>query len=110
MKLELFKEKLLAEKAKLLGHHANLVLEDGDKADMLDLAASDYSTMVSISINENDQNTLRLIDDALQRIENEAFGACQHCENEIAPKRLEAIPWARLCINCQSLLEKGLLD
>ncbi len=108
MDLEVFKEKLSAEKARLLGHKNSLVLEDGDKADMIDQAASDYSTMVTISISETERTTLRMIDDALQRIGNEEFGVCQHCENEIAEKRLEAIPWARLCINCQSRLEKGL--
>jgi DnaK suppressor protein len=51
-----------------------------------------------------------MVDEALQRIEDDEYGACQNCSNQIQPKRLAAIPWARYCLNCQELLEKGLID
>ena len=53
---------------------------------------------------------LVLIDEALLRLEDEEYGECQNCEEKINPKRLAAIPWARYCLNCQELLEKGLLE
>jgi DnaK suppressor protein len=51
-----------------------------------------------------------MIDQALLRIENDEYGPCQNCDEAINPKRLAAIPWARFCLNCQELQEKGLLD
>ena len=51
-----------------------------------------------------------LVDEALLRVEDKEYGDCQNCEEPINPKRLAAIPWARYCLNCQELVEKGLLD
>ena len=48
--------------------------------------------------------------DTLLRIDDDEYGPCQNCEKAINPKRLAAIPWARYCIECQELVEKGLLD
>jgi DnaK suppressor protein len=46
-------------------------------------------------------NLLRDARAALLRIQERTFGTCQECEEEIHPKRLAAIPWAALCLNCQ---------
>ncbi len=54
---------------------------------------------------------LRELDAALQRLREGAHGICRHCEEEISPKRLAAIPWAALCIGCQELADlNGGLD
>ena len=45
----------------------------------------------------------------LKRIDEGTYGRCAHCGEPIGPKRLEALPWAKLCIDCQELLERGLL-
>lgn len=50
---------------------------------------------------------LRSMDDALHRIEVGTYGECVNCGNEIALTRLEAIPWARLCVACQQLHEEA---
>ena len=44
---------------------------------------------------------------ALLRIEEGSYGFCEQCESPIQPKRLDAVPWARLCISCQSQTEAG---
>ena len=49
---------------------------------------------------------LRLLDDALRRIDNETYGNCEECEGKIPIKRLEAYLPARLCIDCKSKQEK----
>ena len=46
----------------------------------------------------------------ISRYDDEEYGECQNCEKAITPKRLEAIPWARYCLECQELVEQGLLD
>jgi DnaK suppressor protein len=50
---------------------------------------------------------LRLVDAALIRIEQGAYGVCASCGNEINPKRLEALPWTQLCLHCQAASEHG---
>jgi DnaK suppressor protein len=50
------------------------------------------------------------VQDALKRFDNGTFGACVHCGEAIAMPRLQAVPWARYCIDCQELQEKGLLE
>ena len=65
---------------------------------------------VMLAVSENESRQLALIDEALLRIDDEEYGPCQNCQNAINPKRLAAIPWARYCLNCQELLEQGLLE
>lgn len=112
LNLEEFKAKLIAERAKLLEaiNPKGLNIEEGDSADPLDVSAQDYAKIVMISVNENDSKLVELIDAALERIEDEEFGVCKNCKKDVGIKRLEAIPWAKYCINCQELLEKGLID
>ncbi|MBX3300358.1 MAG: TraR/DksA family transcriptional regulator [Acidobacteria bacterium] len=106
------KEKLLAEKAllidKLKGN--DLSIDDSETPDPVDLAVRNYSKNVMLAVSENESKQLSLIDEALLRIEDGEYGTCLNCEKEINPKRLGAIPWARYCLDCQELLEQGLLD
>ncbi len=46
-------------------------------------------------------NLLRMVKDALRRISDGSYGLCQSCDTEIKPARLNAVPWAALCIRCQ---------
>lgn len=48
---------------------------------------------------------LRELDGSLRRLREGAYGVCGHCEEDISPKRLAAIPWAALCISCQELAD-----
>lgn len=106
------KEKLIAERdiliEKLKGN--DLSVDDSETPDPVDLAVRNYSKNVMLAVSENESRQLALIDEALLRIDDEEYGPCQNCQNDINPKRLAAIPWARYCLSCQELLEKGLLD
>jgi len=55
---------------------------------------------------DRDSNALRQIRRALLRIVDGTYGVCQHCEEDILPKRLTAVPWASLCIKCQEKLDR----
>ena len=46
------------------------------------------------------------IDEALSRVEGAAYGVCQRCGGEITLERLEAVPYARLCVNCKTQIER----
>src|SRR6266478_7917592 len=50
---------------------------------------------------ERESKLLRSVREALSRIEEGAYGSCLQCEEEIGAKRLNALPWTPLCINCQ---------
>ena len=107
-----FKERLLSERdlliEKLKGN--DLSVDDSETPDPVDLAVRNYSKNVMLAVSENESRQLALVDEALLRLNDNEFGDCQNCENPINPKRLAAIPWARYCLNCQELVEKGMLD
>ena len=106
------KKNLLAERenvvTKLKGN--DLSIDDSETPDPVDLAVSNYSKNVQLALSENESRQLELIDEALERLDDDEYGICQNCEKEINPKRLAAIPWARYCLDCQELREQGLLD
>ena len=55
---------------------------------------------------DRDSNMLRLVRSALGRIEDGSYGICMHCEEDIKPKRLDAVPWTRYCIKCQEAADR----
>ena len=112
LNLEKIKEKLIAERdtllAKLSGN--DLSVDASETPDPVDLAVRNYSKNVMLAVSENESRQVILINEALQRIADKEYGTCQNCENEINPKRLDAVPWARYCLACQELVEQGLLE
>ena len=112
LNLNSIKEKLIAERELLVGklNGNDLSVDDAETPDPVDLAVRNYSKNVMLAVSENDSRQLIFINEALARIGDEEYGACQNCNNPINPKRLNAVPWARYCLNCQELLEQGLLD
>lgn len=75
------------------------------QADPIDQVTS--STERDLAIQHLDQNarTMHEIQSALDKIQDGTYGLCEHCEGPIPPRRLEALPWARFCIACQSAEE-----
>jgi DnaK suppressor protein len=80
---------------------------DGD--DEIDRANFDSDRDLALSLSDNERETLLQIEEAIRRIDTGAFGSCTSCSKPIGDLRLHAIPWARYCIDCQELEEKGLL-
>ena len=84
---------------------------DEDTAqDIADKAASSYNKEFLFHQSNADRQLLMMVEGALARIREGSFGECISCGNEINPKRLEAVPWTRHCIECQEKLEKGILE
>lgn len=106
------KEKLLAERDTIIGKLSknDLSVDESETPDPVDLAVRNYSKNVMLAVSENESKQLVMINEALERIEDDEYGVCPNCENKVNPKRLNAIPWARYCLDCQELVEKGLLD
>jgi len=58
---------------------------------------------------ESEEELLRKVDRALVRVREKTYGQCEECDKLINPDRLEALPWATMCIKCQELEERGIL-
>ena len=74
-----------------------------------DQALVDLDREMGISLQEMRNRERQLIDDALYSLEEGTYGVCAECGGEISEKRLEALPFARLCVDCKSkreLMEK----
>jgi DnaK suppressor protein len=112
LNIKSIKKSLLAERAGLFAklNGNDLSVDNAETPDPVDLAVQNYSKNVMLAVSENESRQLQMVDEALQRIEDDEYGTCQNCHNPILPKRLQAIPWARYCLNCQELVEKGLID
>jgi|SRR5580698_10144001 len=75
-------------------------------ADELDRIQQAQERDFAMGAIDRDALRLREIRAALQRIDDGTFGMCINCEEEIAAKRLAAVPWAALCIVCQEVAER----
>lgn len=80
-----------------------------DPQDPLDKASGSFVKEFLFRESDYDREILSLVQDALMRAENGEFGACAACGKPMDQKRLEAVPWARHCMRCQNLQDKGLL-
>jgi DnaK suppressor protein len=78
----------------------------GDVPDINDDATRAVNRTVMMEIGGKSRETLVEIDDALNRIDAGAYGACMECGEEIPEKRLELLPFAQFCVNCKEKLEK----
>ena len=80
-----------------------------DAQDIADKAASSYTKEFLFNLSSSERDTVKLVEEALARVESRAFGTCASCDGNVEPKRLAAVPWARHCISCQEKQEQGLL-
>lgn len=83
--------------------------DDGTE-DIVDRANNAYNRELMFSLSDNERATLLQIENALARMDEGSYGRCANCGQTINVLRLEAVPWARFCIDCQELAEKGLLE
>jgi DnaK suppressor protein len=74
---------------------------------MADLGTDNYDQEFTLGLIENEQGTLELVVEALDRMEKGKFGQCVECGEPISKPRLQAIPYARHCIACARKLEGG---
>ena len=73
---------------------------------MADVGTENYDQEFTLGLIENEQATLELVQDALNRINAGAYGKCEECAEPIARQRLQYLPYARHCIQCARKLEK----
>ena len=114
-RVKVFRDKLLDRREGLVGQvqEAEAYSRERDSEatqDPADKAANAYTKELLVSMSDNDRQLLNLIDESLERIEAGSYGKCVRCAAPLPDKRLEALPWARHCMPCQDLQERGLLS
>lgn len=82
------------------------LVKDMDPKDLADIAADDIDRSTLEALTAKDSRRLKLIDSALSRIRNNRYGTCIKCNKKIPEARLEAIPYALMCIECQTSDER----
>ncbi len=113
--LDEIREELLEQRQEILNLYEH-DLREGQRAsdegseDLVDRANSAYNREFMFSLSGTERDTLFKIEEALKKIDDGGYGSCAHCSTEIPLPRLKAVPWARYCIDCQELEEKGLLE
>jgi len=75
---------------------------------MADVASDNFERDMSLGLVANEQELLYKIDAALIRLKERDFGACQKCSKDIGIRRLNAVPYAQMCITCQEQEDKHL--
>lgn len=119
-KLTEIKQKLMALREKSLSEVSNLErdtlsrsLKDqsgdlsGYSLHIADAASDSYDREFKLSLASMEQNTLNDINAALDKLESGEYGICEGCDHPIDEARLEAVPYARLCLRCKERQEKS---
>jgi RNA polymerase-binding protein DksA len=116
---ERFRTLLLEERQRVVDAIDNIHTENpgslGDETDeptyqdnhLGDIATATFDREMASTLEDNSTHVLNEIDAALARVEEGTFGMCKACGNPIDPERLEALPWATLCIGDKRKQERG---
>lgn len=105
--LNKYKALLEAKQAELAGGLRNregIAIEK--TADALDEVQLAGERELAIRNLDRESNLLRNVRSALARIADGSYGVCLHCEEDISPKRLNAVPWTAYCIKCQEAADR----
>ena len=93
-----------AELADILKRRDEIAIEKSP--DAIDEVTRAAERELAIRNLDRESNLLRNVRAALQRLNDGTFGVCGHCEEDISPKRLAAVPWAPYCIKCQEAADR----
>ena len=105
-----YKKRLLKAQKHLRGEVAHHSAGVGDEPPGLSTHMADDATDVfeqekEWTLRRTMADELELVDTALGKLDSDRFGACERCGKEIAPARLDALPHASFCIDCQTYMD-----
>jgi len=103
---QVYKDALLKKKSDILGAGGIKPLQasmenNTRQGDMADQASGNNEVHIQLKLKQTDAKILQAIEEALQRMDKGTYGICRDCGEPIAPARLNAIPWTRVCITCK---------
>jgi DnaK suppressor protein len=99
-------EARVAELERVIRHRDGIAVERS--ADQLEETQMAAQRALAVCNLDREFNQLRYARAALDRIEEGNFGMCQECDDDIHPKRLAAVPWARFCLQCQEAADRNI--
>jgi len=118
--MKVYRERLLLLRARLRGDvtqmaeaalKKNRTEANGDLSSMpihmADIGSDNFEQEFTLSLMESEEGTLEKIEASLERIEEGTYGRCEECGVKIPKSRLNAIPYATLCVKCVSQQERG---
>lgn len=94
-----------AELVEVIRNREGITIEKSP--DALDEVQNAAERELAIRNLDRESNLLRNVRAALRRIDDGSFGTCVHCEEEISPKRIAAVPWTPYCIQCQESVDRA---
>ncbi len=106
--LNKFREILKARQAELeqvLRNREGIAIEKSP--DALDEVQHAAERELAIRNLDRESQLLRHVRGALMRMDEGSYGICVHCDQEISPKRLAAVPWTALCLQCQEAADRN---
>jgi RNA polymerase-binding protein DksA len=106
--LDPFRATLLAERARLLEERGAAIIapEQMTYGSQAAAASQVFAQQRDLALRDRADQQLALVDAALARLDEGIFGTCVRCGEPIAAERLEALPWAPRCIDCQRLADR----
>ncbi|HEX4231747.1 MAG TPA: TraR/DksA family transcriptional regulator [Bryobacteraceae bacterium] len=105
--LEDFRRTLEAKRRELMSNTADRdEIRIENAAEDFDRLQQQMNREVAIRNLDRESTLLKSVQSALARIEDESFGICLRCDEEIPEKRLKALPWAAYCVKCQEIVDR----
>ncbi|MBI5485223.1 MAG: TraR/DksA C4-type zinc finger protein [Deltaproteobacteria bacterium] len=104
--LEKIKEDTLREIYKSVKNGTDAVAANEPGGDIYDQASSERDRELGLLLGDREREKLHSIDEALLRIDEDEYGICEECDEDIPLGRLKAMPFTRHCVKCKSDLEK----
>ena len=104
--LEKIKEDTLREISKSVKNGTDAIATNEPGGDIYDQASSERDRELGLLLGDREREKLHSIDEALLRIDEDEYGICEECDEDIPLGRLKAMPFTRHCVKCKSDLEK----
>jgi DnaK suppressor protein len=99
-----YRSQLMKDLAKT---NENFIGQSVKEGDLVDIASDFWNRTINMGISNTELQELKEVEHALQKIETSVYGVCEECKKDIKVKRLEALPAARRCLNCQTIFDKS---
>jgi len=108
---DIIREKLLSEKNRILSDVSAKIRQESSQeqreiGDIYDIASDERERELSLMLGDRERKKLAEIDLALERIKEGTYGVCEECGEPVGEKRLEVLPFTRVCVDCQSRIER----
>ncbi len=108
---DIIREQLLSDKKRILADVSAKIRKESSQGqreigDIYDIASDERERELSLMLGDRERKKLAEIDLALERINEGSYGICEECGEPVGEKRLKVLPFTRVCVDCQSRLER----